>query len=34
MLADIGIFGLGTMGENLCLNLVEKGYKVSIYNAV
>ncbi|MFZ8848809.1 MAG: NAD(P)-binding domain-containing protein, partial [Thermoproteota archaeon] len=32
MLADIGIFGLGTMGENLCLNLVEKGYKVSIYN--
>ncbi|MFZ8850455.1 MAG: NADP-dependent phosphogluconate dehydrogenase [Thermoproteota archaeon] len=32
MLADIGIFGLGTMGENLCLNLVEKGFKVSIYN--
>ncbi len=32
MLADIGIFGLGTMGENICLNLIEKGFSVTVYN--
>jgi 6-phosphogluconate dehydrogenase, decarboxylating len=32
MSSDIGIFGLGTMGGNLALQLVEKGYTVSVYN--
>jgi 6-phosphogluconate dehydrogenase len=29
---DVGIIGLGTMGENLTLNLLEKGFRVSVYN--
>lgn len=29
---DIGVIGLGVMGENLILNIEEKGFKVSIYN--
>lgn len=32
MVSDLGIFGLGTMGANLALQLAEKGYRVSIYN--
>ncbi|MDA7818349.1 decarboxylating NADP(+)-dependent phosphogluconate dehydrogenase [Sulfurimonas sp.] len=30
--SDIGIFGLGVMGQNLALNLANNGYKVSVYN--
>ncbi|MEI7603696.1 MAG: NADP-dependent phosphogluconate dehydrogenase [bacterium] len=29
---DIGLIGLGVMGQNLVLNISEKGYKVSVYN--
>ncbi len=29
---DIGIFGLAVMGENLVLNLLDKGFKVAVYN--
>jgi len=32
MEANIGVIGLGVMGENLILQLCEKGYKVGIYN--
>lgn len=28
----IGVFGLGTMGGNLALNLASKGHKISVYN--
>jgi 6-phosphogluconate dehydrogenase len=30
--ADIGIYGLGVMGRNLALNLVENNFTVSVYN--
>jgi 6-phosphogluconate dehydrogenase len=30
--ADIGIFGLAVMGENLALNLLDNGFKVAVYN--
>lgn len=30
--ADIGLIGLGVMGQNLALNLAGKGWKVSVYN--
>jgi len=30
--SDIGIVGLGVMGKNLCLNLLQKGFAVSVYN--
>ena len=30
--ADIGIYGLGTMGSALALNLAEKGFRVSVSN--
>jgi 6-phosphogluconate dehydrogenase len=30
--SDIGIFGLGTMGRNLALNFLDKGFRVSVYN--
>jgi len=30
--SDIGIVGLGVMGKSLCLNLLQKGFAVSVYN--
>jgi 6-phosphogluconate dehydrogenase len=30
--ADIGIFGLAVMGENLALNLLDNGFTVAVYN--
>src|SRR5690606_5858653 len=30
--ADIGLIGLGVMGENLALNIADHGYKVAVYN--
>jgi 6-phosphogluconate dehydrogenase len=30
--ANIGIVGLGTMGENLALNIHSKGFRVAVYN--
>jgi len=30
--SDIGLIGLGVMGENLALNMDENGFKVSLYN--
>ncbi|MFA6334397.1 MAG: decarboxylating NADP(+)-dependent phosphogluconate dehydrogenase, partial [Bacteroidales bacterium] len=30
--SDIGLIGLAVMGENLVLNMENKGYKVSVYN--
>ncbi len=32
MTADVGLIGLAVMGENLVLNLLDQGYKVSVYN--
>ncbi len=32
MKADIGVIGLAVMGENLALNLEEKGFTVAVYN--
>ncbi|EJW04447.1 6-phosphogluconate dehydrogenase, decarboxylating [Edhazardia aedis USNM 41457] len=29
---DIGLIGLGVMGKNLVYNMMDKGYKVSVYN--
>lgn len=29
---DIGLIGLGTMGQNLALNLQDHGYQVAVYN--
>jgi len=29
---QIGIIGLGVMGQNLVLNIADKGYRVSVYN--
>jgi len=29
---DIGLIGLAVMGQNLALNMAEKGWKVSVYN--
>ena len=31
-ISDIGIIGLGVMGENISRNFLSKGYKVSVYN--
>ena len=31
-MSSCGIIGLGTMGRNLCLNLAEKGFKLSLFN--
>ena len=28
--ADIGLIGLGVMGQNLALNLADKGWKLSL----
>ena len=30
--ADIGLIGLGVMGQNLALNLADKGWKVVVWN--
>ena len=30
--AEIGVIGMGVMGSNLALNIVEKGFKVAIWN--
>lgn len=30
--ADIGVIGLAVMGENLALNMADKGWEVSVYN--
>jgi len=30
--ADVGIIGLATMGANLCLNILDKGFKLAVYN--
>lgn len=30
--ADIGLVGLGVMGQNLVLNMARNGYKVAVYN--
>mmetsp|Transcript_21593 Transcript_21593/g.41951 ORF Transcript_21593/g.41951 Transcript_21593/m.41951 type:complete len:493 (+) Transcript_21593:127-1605(+) len=29
---DIGLFGLGVMGQNLALNIAEKGFKIAVHN--
>lgn len=31
-MTDIGLIGLGVMGQNIALNIANKGYSVSIYN--
>jgi 3-hydroxyacyl-CoA dehydrogenase len=33
-LSDIGVFGMGVMGQNLCLNAADNGFAVSAYNRV
>ncbi len=30
--SDVGVFGLGPMGENFALNLLSRGFSVSVYN--
>ena len=30
--AEIGLIGLAVMGQNLVLNMNERGYKVAVYN--
>eukprot|EP00210_Caulerpa_lentillifera_P005750 g5497.t1 len=30
--SDIGLVGLAVMGQNLALNIAEKGFKISVYN--
>lgn len=32
MKSDIGIYGLGSMGQNIALNFASKGFSVSVYN--
>jgi len=31
-MADFGLFGLGVMGQNVALNVAEKGFKISVCN--
>ncbi|KAL9650713.1 hypothetical protein ABK040_001767 [Willaertia magna] len=31
-MADIGLVGLAVMGQNLALNIAEKGFKISVFN--
>ena len=31
-ISDIGVFGMGVMGQNLCLNAADAGFTVSAYN--
>jgi hypothetical protein len=33
-LSDIGVFGMGVMGQNLCLNAADNGFVVSAYNRI
>ena len=28
----IGLYGLGVMGQNLSLNIAEKGFRISVHN--
>jgi len=30
--SDVGVYGLGVMGESIALNMARNGYKVSVYN--
>lgn len=30
--ADVGVVGLATMGANLCLNILDKGFSLAVYN--
>jgi len=30
--SDVGVFGLGPMGENFAMNLLGRGFSVSVYN--
>ncbi|MGI8643898.1 MAG: NAD(P)-binding domain-containing protein, partial [Thermomicrobiales bacterium] len=30
--AELGLIGLGVMGENLALNVARNGFQVSVYN--
>ena len=32
MSSDIGLFGLAVMGQNLALNIAEKGFSISVHN--
>eukprot|EP00871_Galdieria_phlegrea_P005598 jgi/Galph1/6039/GphlegSOOS_G4751.1 len=32
VVSDVGVVGLAVMGQNLALNIAEKGFKVSVYN--
>jgi 6-phosphogluconate dehydrogenase len=32
MTSDIGLFGLAVMGQNLALNIAEKGFSISVHN--
>jgi len=31
-MADMGLYGLGVMGQNLALNVCEKGFNISVAN--
>ena len=31
-LADVGLVGLAVMGQNLVMNMADKGYKVAVFN--
>ena len=31
-MADIGLIGLAVMGQNLALNIADKGFKISVFN--
>ena len=33
-LSDIGLVGLGVMGQSLALNMESKGFRVSVYNYI
>ena len=30
--ADVGLIGLGVMGQNLALNIADHGYRIAVYN--
>ena len=30
--AEIGLIGLGVMGQNLALNIADKGHRIAVYN--
>lgn len=31
-LSEVGVFGIGVMGKSLALNMLDKGFRVSVYN--